>query len=183
MARRLLLLLALVIGLATVVAAAATLEVNGGTIQVFTFEVDLPGPEPQPSPPPGSSGTGIEAEKTASAFLTDGMGNGPGVEGEICVTNTGDRETEDLQIIDTVQYKTSGGGSFQDGPSALVDTGDKPQLGPGDSYCYAYVVDFDPPANATAYRNIAHVTITNHSGHLGEAFGPSPKADFSAPQP
>jgi hypothetical protein len=30
-------------------------------------------------------------------------------------------------------------------------------------------------------RNEVRVTITNHSGHLGEPFGPSPSADFSLP--
>lgn len=179
MARRLLVALAAVIVLSTVIAAAATLSVNGGTIQVFSFEVDL---SPQ-EPPPGRSGTGLGASKTATAFWIDASANGPGVTGEICVTNQGERPTEGLMVIDTVQFKGTGGGPFQDlGSGRMVNLDDAPVLAPSETHCYRYKVYFEPEAD-TLYRNTARVTIRNHSGHLGEDFGPTPRADFSFPEP
>jgi hypothetical protein len=111
-----------------------------------------------------------------------------GVEGQICVTNGGALATENLKIVDQVQYKV-GSGAFQDLTGASV-TMTPAQLAAGASACYAYHFTFTPVPNAI-YRNVAHVTITNHSGWLpgskncpGPAvcpFGPDPKADFSLP--
>lgn len=199
MARKLLLPFALLIGLTVVIAAAATLEVNGGALQVFSLEVDLPKPEPPP-PPPGQSGTSLVAYKTAYGFkVGHGDGDGDddsdhndldedeshhseddaaGVRGTVCVTNSGDRATDGLLIVDTVQYKPKGGGQFQDfGDSVVVDLGNYSVLGPGEKHCYEYEITFEPIQDAI-YRNTARVTITNHSGHLGEPFGPNPKDGF-----
>ncbi|MFQ3664224.1 MAG: hypothetical protein SNJ69_17750, partial [Chloroflexaceae bacterium] len=87
------------------------------------------------------------------------------------------------------QYKT-GAGQFQDYVSSTVDVSARPVLGAGESYCYPYEVTFTPVTGAT-YRNVARVTITNHSGWLpggrncpGPAscpFGPEPREDFSLP--
>ncbi len=111
------------------------------------------------------------------------------VDGQICVTNGGAASTENLSILDVVQYKI-GAGQFQDLTSSPVDLSAKPVLGPGESYCYPYTVGFTPVSGAT-YRNEADITITNHSGHQpgdqncpGPAlcpFGPDPRADFSLP--
>ena len=109
----------------------------------------------------------------------DGGTDAASVEGEVCVTNGGERPTENLKIVDTVQYKT-GSGQFQDYVSVSVNPSAKPVLEPGESYCYPYTVAFAPVPDAQ-YRNAAKVTITNHSGHLGEEFGPEPKAPFSLP--
>lgn len=103
-----------------------------------------------------------------------------GVRGEICVTNGGERSTENLTIVDVVQYKLPGPGQFQDLTSETVDTSAKPVLAPGETYCYPYDVEFKP-VDGASYRNEARVTITNHSGRLNEPFGPAPKADFSLP--
>jgi roadblock/LC7 domain-containing protein len=102
-----------------------------------------------------------------------------GVRGQVCVTNGGDRTTENLKIVDRVQYKT-GAGPFQDLGGATQTIVPAAQLGPGESQCYDYEIEFTPVAGAT-YRNVVKVTITNHSGHLGDEFGPEPKADFSLP--
>lgn len=102
-----------------------------------------------------------------------------GVRGRICVTNGGDRPTENLKLVDRVQYKYPGPGQFQDLPGASK-TIIPAQLGPGESGCYDYEIEFTPVIGAI-YRNVVKVTITNHSGHLGEEFGPEPKADFSLP--
>ncbi len=99
------------------------------------------------------------------------------VAGQICVTNGGAVTTENLTIFDHVQYKT-GSGQFQElGASTTIVPA---PLGPGETGCYDYTIPFTPVAGA-AYRNVATITITNHSGHLGEPFGPEPKADFSLP--
>jgi hypothetical protein len=101
------------------------------------------------------------------------------VRGKICLTNEGSQATENLTIVYVVQVKT-GSGEFTDHASTPVDVGKKPVLGPGESGCYGYSLDFTPVPEAQ-YRNVARVTITNYAGHLGEAFGPEAKADFSLP--
>ncbi len=111
-----------------------------------------------------------------------------GVSGQICVTNGGAATTENLTIVDQVEYKT-GPGQFQDLPGAS-QTITPAQLAPGATGCYDYNIAFTPVAGAQ-YRNVAHVTITNHSGWLPGGphcagpepcpFGPDPKADFSLP--
>jgi len=111
------------------------------------------------------------------------------VDGEICVTNGGAFATENLKIIDTVQYK-AGSGQFQDLVSPTVDLNGFSVLEPGASHCYPYSVAFTPVEGAI-YRNVAHVTITNHAGWVPGGrncpgpelceFGPDPKADFSLP--
>ncbi len=108
----------------------------------------------------------------------EGGGGGTGlVRGEVCAANEGERATEGLTIFLVVQYKT-GSGQFQDLVSAPVSTASKPVLGPGESWCYPYEVTFAPVEGAV-YRAKSVVTITNHSGYLGEPFGPETKADFS----
>ena len=108
------------------------------------------------------------------------------VEGQICVTNGGSVPTENLQIVEVVQYKT-GSGKFLDYVTSAVDLSAKPVLSPGESYCYPYHTAFTPVAGAM-YRSVANITITNHSGWLpgGQrsrtcSFGPNPKADFNLP--
>jgi hypothetical protein len=101
-----------------------------------------------------------------------------GVSGEICVTNGGDRPTEGLTLVDQVEYK-DGPGPFQPLPG-VSQTITPAQLGPGESHCYPYSIDFTP-VSGTQYRNTVKVTITNHSGQLGQPFGPEPKAGFSMP--
>lgn len=103
-----------------------------------------------------------------------------GVRGQICVTNTGSRVTENLKIVDRVQYKKPGK-PFKDLIGASQTIVPSVQLQPGETRCFDYEILFAPIAGATAYRNVAKVTITNHSGHSGCPYGPEPKADFSLP--
>lgn len=103
-----------------------------------------------------------------------------GVRGQICVTNSGSRVTENLKIVDRVQYKKPGKG-FKDLVGASQTIIPDTQLQPGETRCFDYEILFAPVPGATAYRNVARVTITNHSGHMGCAYGPEPKADFSLP--
>jgi hypothetical protein len=112
-----------------------------------------------------------------------------GVRGQVCVTNGGDRPTEGLKIVDQVEYKV-GSGAFQDLDGASYTITPSQQLGAGESMCYPYDFTFTPLEGAE-YRNVAHVTITNHSGWLPGGnqcsgpdacpFGPDPKVTFSVP--
>ncbi len=96
------------------------------------------------------------------------------------MTNGGDRPTENLKLVDQVEYKT-GAGPFQPLPGASQTIIPSAQLGPGETGTYDYEITFTPVTGAV-YRNSVKVTITNHSGHLGEEFGPEPKANFSLPE-
>ncbi len=125
---------------------------------------------------PGNSGS---VTYTLTATRTGSQTDTFGVRGQICVTNGGDRTTENLKLVDRVQFKI-GNGQFQDLGGATQTIIPAQQLGPGEMQCYPYEITFTPVSGAT-YRNVVKVTITNHSGHLGQEFGPEPKADFSLP--
>lgn len=112
----------------------------------------------------GQSGT------TLSAVVTGACGNGNSTfSGVITVTNGGGVATENLTI--TAQLTSpSGAIVYQTEP---IDVSAHPVLQPGESYSYPY--SFTLPKNAT-YKVTAYITITNHSGHLGTAYGPSPSS-------
>jgi hypothetical protein len=101
-----------------------------------------------------------------------------GVYGTITVTNNGDRETEGLTIVDQVEYKV-GPGQFKPlGDPVVIEVNE--ELPAGATKTYEYSITFTPEEDAV-YRNSVQVTITNHSGHLGNPFGPNPKVDFALP--
>lgn len=103
-----------------------------------------------------------------------------GVRGTITVTNGGEITTENLKLVDQVEYKIPGPGQFEPLSGASQTITPSTQLGPGETGNYNYEITFDP-VPGVIYRNSVKVTITNHSGHLGKEFGPEPKADFSLP--
>jgi hypothetical protein len=134
----------------------------------------------------------VGSSATVTYTIAVTRSGGPGesmIDGQICVTNGGGVATENLQIVDVIQYKL-GSGKFEDYISGVVDLSARPVLNPGESYCYPYSMAFTPVAGAI-YRNVARITITNHSGWLPGGnnchgpdlcpFGPDPKADFSLP--
>ncbi|UUZ81162.1 sporulation protein [Paenibacillus sp. P26] len=100
------------------------------------------------------------------------------VRGTVTVTNGGGKATEGLKLVPQVQYK-AGGGPFQNlaGASVTITPG---QLQPGETKSYPYEIFFTPVTGGQ-YKVNAAVTITNHSGHLGTAFGPAPSAGFTLP--
>ena len=110
----------------------------------------------------------------------DGGTDKYGVEGNVTVTNGGDSTTENLKIVVQVEYQT-GAGPFQPLPGAVQTIIPVKQLEPGETGIYEYSIEFTPIPGAKGYRVSAKVTITNHSGHLGEEFGPEPKSGFSLP--
>jgi hypothetical protein len=126
----------------------------------------------------GASGTinyTLTATRTVASQTTTS-----GVSGTIQVTNAGETATQGLSISVAVQAQT-GGGAFTTIATAPVNTQDHPVLAPGETGSYSYAVNFTPVAGASAYRVAAQVSITNHSGHLGTAFGPVPTQGFSLP--
>jgi hypothetical protein len=105
--------------------------------------------------------------------------NATGVRGEITVTNTGCNDTKDLTIWDTVQMMPCDG-AFTDYVTFKVDTTCHPVLAAGESYAYAYEVEFAPVEGAQ-YRNVANVTISNFVDHAGECFGVQACEEFCLP--
>lgn len=145
---------------------------------------------PSPTPDPtGLAGTSITAEKTAEGLVEESEnGNIIRVRGQICVTNKGERPTKDLQIVDTIQFK-SDKGKYQDLYSENISININTTLDPGESHCYPYEITLDAPqGDNIKYRNTALVTITNHSGWMPGGnncpgpqpcpFGPNVKVDF-----
>jgi len=179
---------ATVILIGVVVASASALTVQSGALMVLSSIFEPPTPTPR-----GQAGTSIEAQKTAQAFWVS-VAPGPllvRVVGEVCVANIGQRATEGLLVVDQIQYKT-GSGEFQDLVGAAQVIAPASPIEPGRNACYPYEIRFTP-VEGTQYRNVARVTITNHSGWLpGDQncpgtnpcpFGPEPKADFTLPVP
>jgi hypothetical protein len=151
--RRTILVTLIVIGLATIVGAAAALNVDGGTIQAFELEAHVPTLTPQPQ-----VGTKLKAYKTAEGFAEHGE---RGVKGEVCVENKGEFPTQGLSIDDIVQVKKRGRDHFEDLVGTSLDVSEKPTLAPGESHCYPYQITFES-LDGAIYRNVAMITITNY---------------------
>ena len=84
-----------------------------------------------------------------------------GVQGAVCVVNNGTAATQNLAIVDQVMISTDGGATFSPATAAqAIATDDMPSLGAGESYCYAYRVDFVPTEGAM-YKNVALITADN----------------------
>ncbi|MEM2287658.1 MAG: hypothetical protein QW271_06320 [Sulfolobales archaeon] len=97
------------------------------------------------------------------------------IEGYVCVTNGGERATENLAIeLDVYVKGEKGGWNIKIVESRPADVSEKPVLGPGESYCYYYKVEVPEDYwDRNEFKVTANVTITNHSGWLGTPFGPS----------
>lgn len=101
------------------------------------------------------------------------------VDGQICVTNGGDVATENLAITDNVTMPPDKTVIA----SETIDVSSHPVLSAGETHCYDYQVNIpsgsvSPGSN---YKDTADVTITNHSGHLDDPFGPGPSATSVMP--
>lgn len=102
-----------------------------------------------------------------------------GVTGSVCVTNGGAVATENLSIEDWVYGHPSNKTVLFKVP---VDTSAKPVLQPGEDHCYPYSYLIDSPVGQVI-KDDAVITITNHSGWLGQPFGASPSATTTMPAP
>lgn len=140
------------------------------------------------SPTPDTVHTTIEAQMTAEGFMDAGV---MGLQGQICVRNTGNSPTENLSIVTTIYIDDSNGSSTIKYVSSTVDLGATSVLGPGKSHCYPFEMDFEPEQNAQ-YRATTAITITNHTGlEVGSRycsgpqpcpFGPEISTDLTIPE-
>lgn len=118
---------------------------------------------------------------SATVTYTVTATKGDGVEraylkGTVTVTNGGAVATQDLTVI--VQSSLTP----RNAPvlaSVTLDLGAKSQLQPGETATWPYRVEVPAAVIGETYKATAVITITNHSGSLGYAEGPSPAA--SAP--
>jgi hypothetical protein len=157
--------------------------------------------------PPEELGTTIEAEKTAVGYWIDEDDDDDidddkkcdddddgdddekcdddneivVVQGEICVTNTGEEATENLTIVDQLQFKTEGK-KFKDLKGASLKIVPDDQLDPGKTQCYPYEITFEIDDDDIIFRNHALITITNHVENPGEAYGVEVWAEFELPK-
>ncbi len=104
--------------------------------------------------------------------------------GEIAVWNQGAIDTVGLAITDCIQNKP-GSGQFKD---VYCTTTFDPVLhevaaGTVQATADVYKYSIDAAPLAGDIRNIARVTILNHSSSIGKAFGPEPKATWTGGTP
>jgi hypothetical protein len=91
----------------------------------------------------------ITAERTKASET-----NTYGVSGQVCVTNGGEVTTENLKIVDQVQYKDRSG-QYQDLSGASQVILPLQQLSPGETSCYPYEILFSPAATRQFLRGAA----------------------------
>ncbi len=101
------------------------------------------------------------------------------VSGNITVNNTGSVDTEGLWIRDVVQAYVDG--NWVNITTMEIVAKGNDTISIGQTKYYNYEIEFTPYENATEYRNIAIITITNYSGHLGYDYGPEAIESFSLP--
>ena len=101
------------------------------------------------------------------------------INGTVSVTNGGDVATENLAI--TIELRDGFPPPKDLIATTTVDVSSNPVLDPGETGEYPYEITIPPPIGTGTYKITAVVTITNHSGHLGEPFGPSPSATTTLP--
>lgn len=81
-----------------------------------------------------------------------------GAKGEVCVNNTGDKQTENLTIVNQVQYKSREDFKNLAGATqAIKDT----QVAAGKKICIPFSIAFTPPQGATQFRVRSNASITN----------------------
>ena len=100
------------------------------------------------------------------------------IEGLVCITNGGSVATEGL--ASTLVLQTPTGTTIL---TQALDVSPNPILGIGQTFCYPYRIDI--PMNlfvpGQSFKVTANTTILNHSGHIGEPFGPSASASGNLP--
>jgi DNA-binding winged helix-turn-helix (wHTH) protein len=135
----------------------------------------------------GKKGTELEALMTTDGFIEDGES---GVDGQICVSNTGNFSTQNLAVVATVQSIGKNVGNLY---TTSLDVSAHPVLEADETHCYPYKLFIDTLKNADTIKVNAIITITNYVGlHPGSnhcpgedpcAFGPNLLAEFTFPKP
>lgn len=102
-----------------------------------------------------------------------------GFSGTVYEKNGPDVATEGLKVTVTLLENCGGGTGYVAvaGPFDITASGPS-SLDPGADGTWNYSIDyaFNP---SCSYKVSANITITNHSGHIGVPFGPSPDGDGS----
>jgi hypothetical protein len=165
----------LTIGFFVVAAIAAVLVFNGLA---------------QKAPKGGQSGTTLAAYKTLDICeVSPATDTTPAIwrySGEISVWNQGAVDTVGFDIQDVIQTKVAGsqyydiyGVSITPSPANFVIP-----AGTTMETATVFKYSFEGPALDPLYiRNVANLTILNHSGNLGTPYGPSPKVTWTGGQP
>lgn len=122
----------------------------------------------------GKNGTTLAAYKTIDICSVDT--STWRYSGIVAIWNEGAVPTEGLTILDRIQNKV--GTTWTDGPVAL--SGPLGVIAPGTTQATAVTFPYSVESAALpgTVRNVASITITNHSGSLGTPKGPEPKATF-----
>src|SRR5262245_5995980 len=154
----------------------ASTTATGHLTATFSWTIEKVGRPSSQTVPVGGAGT---VTWTISVAKNNTPTIGAYVTGNVCVRNTGTRATQGLAISESVTAPPSSTVLN----TAAVDVSARPQLQPGESYCYPYKVTI--PAGAivpgATYKSTAKVTIVNQSGAPGVPFGPSPSATLALP--
>lgn len=103
--------------------------------------------------------------------------------GEIAVWNEGVKDTVGFTIKDFIESKADGATTWTKGFDVPVTySGEIPARTTLETATtVTYSVDAAPLSGTI--RNNASLTITNHSGHLGQTWGPNPKATYTGTVP
>lgn len=124
----------------------------------------------------GKNGTTLAAYKTIDICSVSSNPDIWRYSGEVSIWNQGAVDTEGLQITDFLQNKT--GTDWQSGPVLLSLAGTVIPKGTTQLTAITFPYTWEGAALPGTVRNVATITITNHSGSLGTPKGPEPKATF-----
>jgi len=105
--------------------------------------------------------------------------------GDISVWNSGAIDTLGFNLTDTIQNKVSGPTWTDDYTPTITPSPAGVVIPAGTTQTTATVFQYsiDAPSLLGDIRNVADATILNHSGSMGTAFGPEPKATYGGPVP
>lgn len=100
------------------------------------------------------------------------------IEGLVCITNGGGIATEGL--ASNLILESPVGNVIL---TQALDVSPNPVLGIGQTFCYPYRIDIplDKFVAGQSFKVTADTTILNHSGHIGEPFGPNESASGNLP--
>jgi hypothetical protein len=119
-----------------------------------------------------ASGTTLSAVNNGNCTATPGQ-----FDGTITVTNGGGQDTQNLAItVSLIDLSPTFTGT-NPVETQTVDVSAHPVIAAGTSWTYSYSMPIPSMLIGDDFKVSADITITNHSGHLGTAFGPSPDSN------
>lgn len=153
----------------------ATISAEGHFTRTFPWTINKSVTPSSLNVSPGGTGTAVY---TITVTKDTGI-DAAFIDGQVCVTNAGALATQNLAIVANLTMPPSSTIIA----SATVDVSQHPVLAPGETFCYNYRVDIPTGSIVPGgtYKVTANITITNHSGHIGTPFGPSPSATIILP--